>query len=469
MPVRTEKELDEATRSHWLKAVAAMELRNFGYAISLLRGILKREPQFLVGRQLLRRAEITRANAEKKSFFNLSTASIGVLKAQRELKRNPARAVELAEDVLENEPLNRQANLLLKEAAVGAGWPEIGVMAMETLAEEKPRDPKLLHELGRLYQLIGESDKAVEIYSRISEIDPTDAEALRLGKDAAARASMKTGGWGEAESYRDLIKDKEAAVSLEQQSRIQLTGESVDQQIAEVYERHEAEPQNVDLARRLGVLHEQKADLESAIAWFQYAADLTNRADAGLVRKAADLQRKISDRVIVEMEQFVATHSPDEPEYAGRAAALTEARRRRAEAMIEETRARAERNPTDLQLRFELGQYLAAAGRFRDALPELQRARQNPNARLKAMTLLGRCYRELAMFDLAARQLEEGAKEIVTMDATKKEIVYELGLVYEQMGNGEKAVECMKQIYEADYGYRDVAERVERSYSRTEK
>jgi hypothetical protein len=50
------------------------------------------------------------------------------------------------------------------------------------------------------------------------------------------------------------------------------------------------------------------------------------------------------------------------------------------------------------------------------------------------------------------------------MDAMKKEIVYNLGLVYEQMGNRDKAIQCMKQIYEADYGFRDVAARVESSY-----
>jgi len=61
MAVKTEKELGETQRSHWLKAVAAIELRNFGYAISLLQGILKQEPEFLNGRQLLRRTEATKS------------------------------------------------------------------------------------------------------------------------------------------------------------------------------------------------------------------------------------------------------------------------------------------------------------------------------------------------------------------------------------------------------------------------
>lgn len=467
MSVKTEKELSDAQRSHWLKAVAAAELRNYGYAISLLQGILKQEPEFVTGRQLLRRAEIAKSKAEKKKFFTVSTASIGMMKAQRELKKDPARAVELIEKVLEDEPYNRQANLLLKEAALAAGWPEVGVLALRTLLEEKPRDTKILHQLGRIYQAMGASDNAVEIYNRISEADPTDAEALRLGKDASARASIKTGGWTEAESYRDLIKDKQIAVSLEQENRMAVTGESLEQQIAETYVRHQAEPEKVDHARRLGALHEQKGDFESAIAWFQYAAELTNRTDTGLLRKVTDLGMKRSEHEIAEHEQYLAQLAPGDPQYGERAAALEAARKQRAELLISDARKRSERNPTDLQLHFELGEHLLNAGHFREAVPELQRARQNPNARLKAMNLLGRCYRALGMLDLAAKQLEEASREILSMDAMKKEILYNLGLVYEQIGDAQRAIDCMKQIYEIDYGYRDVARRVEGSYQET--
>src|SRR5256885_13529029 len=143
MAITTEKELNTEQRGHWLKAVAAIELRNFGYAISLLQGILKQQPEFLIGRQLLRRAEVAKQKAGKKRFFNISTASVSLMKAQREMKRDARRAVELIEKILEDEPRNRQANLALKEAAVVAGWVETGVFAVETLLEENPRDTKL--------------------------------------------------------------------------------------------------------------------------------------------------------------------------------------------------------------------------------------------------------------------------------------------------------------------------------------
>jgi tetratricopeptide (TPR) repeat protein len=214
----------------------------------------------------------------------------------------------------------------------------------------------------------------------------------------------------------------------------------------------------------LGSLNEEKGDVESAIAWYQYTVDLTNGTDAGLARKVSDLKMRRSDRAITELEEFLVQHGPEGEGHAERLAELDQARQTRAQLVVEDARKRLDRNPTDLQLRFELGEQLVVAGQYREALPELQRARQNPNARLKAMNLLGHCYRELGMMDLAMKQLEEASREIGSMDAMKKEIVYNLGLVYEQMNEREKSLGCMKQIYEADYGYKDVAERVESSY-----
>jgi tetratricopeptide (TPR) repeat protein len=466
MAIKTEKELSESLRALWLKAVSAIELRNFGYAISLLQEILKQEPEFLTGRELLRRAEVTKIKSAKKSFFNISTASIGIMKAQQAIKKDPQRTVEMLEKVLEKEPYNRQANLVLKDAAVAAGWLEIGVFALRTLLEENPRDVKVLHELGRLYRQLGDHDQEVEIYNQITAINPLDAQALRMGKDASADGSMKRGGWTQAESYRDLIKDKEAAISLEQQSRMHLTGESLDQQIAETYARHQAEPENLDFARRLGALSEQKDDFEAAIRWYQCAADLAKGADTGLLRKISDLKIKCLEGEIAAHEGFLSTYSARDEVYAEKSNQLRAAKASRAEILIADAQERVARNPTDLQLRFELGENFFNAGRFREAVPELQRARQNPHARLKAMNVLGCCYGELGMLDLAMKQLEEASREMLSMDEMKKEIVYNLGLIYERLGELEKSLACMKQIYEVDYGYRDVAQRVESSYQR---
>ena len=102
---------------------------------------------------------------------------------------------------------------------------------------------------------------------------------------------------------------------------------------------------------------------------------------------------------------------------------------------------------------------------YTEAIPELQQAKGNPHIRIKAMLMLGRCFERKNMNDLAENALSEASKELSIMDNTKKEILYELGLVYEKMGKKDQYLEALKEIYNNDYGYKDVARRVESSYA----
>ena len=68
------------------------------------------------------------------------------------------------------------------------------------------------------------------------------------------------------------------------------------------------------------------------------------------------------------------------------------------------------------------------------------------------------------MNDLAARTLQNAIKEKSGFDEEKKELIYALGIVLEKMGKMDEAIEQFKQIYEIDYGYKDVAAKVEASY-----
>ncbi len=460
--VKTEKDLPESHRPTWLKAVSAMELKNYGYVVQLLQSLLKQEPDFLPGRILARKAAIRKAATTKKSMFSLGSS--GASKAKSLIKKNPLEAIAAIEAVLGEDPHNASANQTLREAALAAEMPEIAAFALETIVDGNPKDTKAMHELARHYVQHDQADKAVEVYNKITTINPADLVAVKGGKDAAARNSMKSGGWENKDAtYRDLIKDKEAATSLEQKGRVVRSDEMIEQQLAELGQKYEEDPKSVDTTRKIAELYEQKGDLENAVAWFTYAAELTNNTDANFVRKASDLRVKQLDGSIAEYETFIA-ENPESEELSRYQEELEDIKRQRAEMSLDEARKRVERNPTDLMFRFELAEILVKAGQYKEAVPELQKARQNPNVRLRAMNLLGQCFVERNMLDLAVKTLEDAASELIAMDATKKDITYNLGLLYEKMGNLEKSIECMKSIYEVDYGYRDVAERVEGSY-----
>ncbi|MGA7216016.1 MAG: tetratricopeptide repeat protein [Terrimicrobiaceae bacterium] len=464
MAVKSEKDLPESQRATWLKAMSAVELRNYGYAIQLLQAVLKNHPDFLLARQLARKAAVAKFGGKRGVLGSLSGASFSAIKVQSQVKKDPVAAFDAIEKMLETDPYSAQANHLLKEAALAAKMPEVALFALETIVAGNPKDTKTMHELARLYMENEKPAKAGDVYARILEIHSNDLAAVKGGKDAAAAASMQRGGWDREEStYRDLIKDKDQAVALEQQSRVYRSGDIIEHLLADLSEKYTQDPLNVDTARRIAELYEEKDDLESAEMWFSYAAHLSQNTDFALVRKVSDLRVKQFDRSIASFEEFIATN-PDSAEAIQYAAQLEQIREQRAQLVLDEARKRVERNPTDFQLRFELGEILVSLGEYKDAISELQRARQNPNVRLRAMNLLGKCYTERGMFDLAANILSTAASELLQMDSVKKEIVYNLGLVYSKMAQEKKSIECMKQIYEVDYGYRDVAKRVEGSY-----
>jgi tetratricopeptide (TPR) repeat protein len=484
MPISTDKDLPENSRQLWLKALSAVELRNYDYAISLIQAVLKDNPGFLDGRKRLRKVELA-ATAGKKSFLSgLSTAS---LKGGSVMKKDPLAAMELAEKGLEKDPRNAQANHLLKDAAKAAGFPEIAAFALETIIDGTPQDTKLMHELGELYMSMGDSDKAVEVYSKIASVNPADMVAVKRSKDAAATATMKKGGWEKEGSFKDKLANKEEAAALEQKSRIVRDADALDALIAELYPVWEADQSHVDNSKKMAKLYEERNDvgpspeaLDGAIYFYHHCNTILNGSDPGVLRKLSDLQMKKTDGEIRMWEDHAAANEAwlsGEGAQAGeddRTAAqqaiedaknqAAELRKGRAELLIGEARRRIERNPTDLQLRYELGELLVNAGQFTEAIEQLQRARQNPNARIKAMRYLGVCFKEKGMLDFAAKQLKEASTEMLAMDVTKKEILYELGLVYELMGKKDEALACFKEIYEVDYGYRDVAQRVESSY-----
>lgn len=472
MAVITENDLPDTLRNIWRRARSAYELKNYGYVVSLLSGIVREHPDFLDGRRLLRRAEIGLSKGKKGGLFGLDTSGLNLatLKLSAGKIKDPAAAMDAAEKALENDPFNIPANMALRDAAEALGMVETATFALETLAEGHPKDTKILHELGAHYSKLEMHEKAIEVYNRILAINPSDLQAAKLGKDASARASIRAEGWDQAgegvTDYRKLIKNAAEAQSLEQQARVVKTEEVIEQQLAELHAKFQEEPQSVDLARKIAQLCEQKEDYATAAEWFKYAAELTGNADAGLVRKVTENNLKVIDRRIRELQAWLDAAPQDAPERGQVSKEIETLTHERETILITDARKRVERNPTDLTLRYELGEHLVADRRYDEAIPELQKALNNPNTRVKSAALLGECYEAKGMDDLALEMYSEAAAGLAGMDAMKKDVLYRMALIHQRLGAHDKYLDALKQILRFDYTYRDVAARVEASYKR---
>lgn len=456
-----EKELQEIARplrDQYDRGLAAYHKDNFDYAITLLAEALRKEPAFFDARQTLRAAQFKRAGARRGGFFKRmlghGQAAPLLARAQLALRTNPADALPLAEQILEDDPANAAAHKLLAEAAGQLGLHRTAVLSLEIVFKNAPGDRDAALRLARALIAAGQGPRADKILADLLAANPADLEVAQVYKDLGARRSLNEQGYAKLEggggSYRDVLRNEAEAVSLEQEQRVVKSEDVADKLIAEHEARLAAEPGNLKLLRTLGELYTQKKQFDRALAAFQRIADAEGKVDPGLERAVIDTRLKQFD---------------DEAAAAPDAAVRARIGAERDAFRLAELQKLVERYPADLYLRYDFGAACLAAGKVTEAIRELQRAQNNPNRRVPAMGLLGEAFARRGMLDLAVRTLENALKEKAVFDEEKKALLYQLGRVYEQQGRADQAVEQFKLIYEADIGYRDVADKVDAYYA----
>lgn len=456
----TEAELPANLKSLWLKAQSAFELKNYTYAVSLCHAVLKESPGFLDARRLARNASASENAGKKKKKGLFGGSGLSLMKIPSLGKKDPAAAMTALETELVKAPFDGQANDLLFDCALRLNMLDTAAFALETVRSGSPENTKLLHKLAEHYLARDMPDKAADVYNDIVKQDSADIDAVKGAKDATARASMKKQKWEEAQSFRDVMKSSDDAAEQEAANRAAMTRDQMMEKLEKLSAAYAEDNQNLKLVKEIGSLYEQLEDWPNAYSFFQYAYELSNK-DVALENKATYMKDKAAEFQIEELRKTLEA-DPDNEELRQQLESLTA---ERTSGQVTEAQERVDRNPTDPQLRYELGLALYNSGNHSDAIPHLQQATRNPHIRTRVLLLLGRTFRAKNMHDLAIKQLSDALADLHAMDGTKKEVLYEKGLIHLDMDDKTAALDSFKQIYEVDYGYRDVAKRVEDSYS----
>lgn len=456
----TEAELPANIKELWLKAQSAHEMKNFTYAVSLCHAVLKESPGFLDARKLARNSAAADMVGKKKKKGLFGGSGLSLMKIPSMGKKDPEGAMMALEKELAKAPFDGQANDLMFDCALRLNMLDTAAFALETVRKGSPENTKLLHKLAEHYLARDMPQEAADVYSDIVKQDSTDIDAVKGAKDATARASMKKQKWEEAQSFRDVMKSGDDAADIEASNRAAMTTEQMEEKLLKLSGEYEQDNQNLSLVKQIAHLYEQMEKWPEAYSFYQYAYDLSNK-DVALQNKATYMKDKAS---AFELAQLKAAADAD-PGNTELKQQYEQMLSERTAEQVQEAQQRVDRNPTDPQLRYELGLALNNAGNHSDAIPHLQQATRNPHIRTRVLLLLGRTFRAKHMYDLAIKQLSDALADLHGMDGTKKEVLYEKGLIHLDMSDKDSALDCFKQIYEVDYGYRDVAKRVEDSYT----
>ena len=352
------------------------------------------------------------------------------------------------------DPLNLTFINALSQAALAADMPEAAIQTLEIAKEHYPTNTLLLQSLGNLYLQTNQTQEAKACFEEFYRLRPNDPKALKALKDASALDTMKKGGWNEAGSFRDVMKDSKEAGLLEQESKAVKSDKDIDALINETRIKLQREPDNVNYRRALADLYARTEKFDDALQILNEAQAVSGRADPQVDRLIGSIRVRQFDAQIAQLR---AAGQPSE----------AEAKVKEKDAfLLADATDRVRRYPNDLQFRYEMGVLLFEHEHLNEAIQEFQLSQRNPQRRTRSLYYLAMCFKAKKQYDIALEQLEKAASEIGVMDDTKKDIIYEIGIIHELMGNQDKAVQNFKEIYSVDISYRDVAAKIEKAYKK---
>jgi Flp pilus assembly protein TadD len=120
-------------------------------------------------------------------------------------------------------------------------------------------------------------------------------------------------------------------------------------------------------------------------------------------------------------------------------------------------RLKADRFPTDLNHRLELGLRLLRAGQFDEAIKELQTARTDARLSWRALMYLGYCFKNRNNWRLARRNFQDALQALPPQEAvTRKELLFTLAQGCAEANELADAVEMGHELANLDFAYRDI-------------
>src|SRR6185436_3076309 len=139
-------EITRDVRMLFQKGNDALLRENYDYAVDLFNQVLEKEPGLFEARKALRTAQAKKSGDGggffKKAWSSASSSPM-VAKGQMALRKNPAEALQIAEQILNGDPNNSGAHRIVVEAATVMELPRTAVLSLEILVKNSPKDKTL--------------------------------------------------------------------------------------------------------------------------------------------------------------------------------------------------------------------------------------------------------------------------------------------------------------------------------------
>lgn len=442
-------------------ARVALANSNFDYAVEACGHVLKAAPGCVEARRLQRTGQLGQFETKSRLLAKVISGLSSTPFIFSSVTKDPAKAMGSAEKILAADPMSASALKLLAEAAIALDMPETAAFAREAAYEQEPDDPGNLLQLGEAWLAAGKPQEALRTADTLLKLKPLDSAGQNLMRKAAIAKTTRESGWDGRTTASDKTPGEGQGAG--QMAKSAAAAEEMRREIVEAVTLVAREPEHLDHYRTIVDRYRKLGEPAEALAWLRKARKLP----AGAVDMALEKQESELSVTLLELQvkaaQSALLASPGDPDVETRMAA---AKRELASFRLFEARDNVERRPNDLAARQALGELYLDRGQLDEAIVQFQEAQKNPAARPAALLGLARAFKAKKLYEQAVVQFVMVKAEAGPLDEGKKEIIYQLGECYEQLGRREQAMAEFKLIYADDVAYRDVAARINAYYTK---
>lgn len=446
------------------RARTVADTGNYEYGIELYLQGLDKDSDAIEAHQAMRDVALRRkANGGK------PLGMFERMRLQRPTKDNKQNMLN-AEKLLAYDPGNADHMLSVAQYAHLAGFYDtvlwIGPILLKANADsvKPPPDFQKFLALKDIYKDIRQYRRATEAAQYAAMLRPDEMDLQMELKNLGAMDTMDAGRYSEGGSFRASIRDMARQQELLDRDKDVRDMDVMQRNITLAESEFQADPKETGKLMKLveALVRTERKDFEDrAIQLLDEAYQRTKqfrfRHNIGRIR-LAQLRRE---------EQNLRMELQSDPNDEELQKNYRQFQRSKAEQELAEYSLWAENYPTDMGFRYEMAQRLFVLGRYAEAIPVFQMARQDPKYRIIAGILLGRAFLEAGFVDESVDTLKACIDEYQARgDPRSKDMHYWYARGLEQKGDIQSALRNYSQVAQWDFNYRDVQTRIKQLRSR---
>lgn len=370
--------------------------------------------------------------------------------ARAGMKRSAANAqwrdvIKQGVEILKSNPGDHTCLLTMAEACGNLMFVDCQAFYLRAALDAAPADPEVNKQCARFAAGQGNFDQAIECWRRIGRVKGMSEEAekeiaqlsvdktISAGKGLAGRAggagpATTSAGPAKAASRRDTLKQAIRDNPADIESYLELA----------------------DVLEQEGGIDEAEAVLTKALAASGNELKVREHVEDRQLRWARS-------KVIIAEQRLAANATAENQEL------VDKLKRAQLRQEIDIYGARCSRYPENLTWKYELALRLKSAGKFPEAIRYFQEALKDVRRKGVISLELGECFQSIKQYPLAMQNYEAAVEVLTDRELElRKRALYRAGVLAAGLKDIDAAQKHLSALAGLDYGYRDVAQRLDK-------